>query len=88
MHGLSGLETAGAAVTAAAAVWGVVRRIGGHGRRHVRRWAAIWALPERVDNLTGAVNDLSAELRGTRQALTARLAVDEDALYRRTPGGL
>ena len=82
------LETVGAVLTALAAIWAVVRKVGNHSRRHVRRWAAIWALPERVDSLTGAVNDLSAELRGTRQALTARLRVDEDELYRRISGGL
>lgn len=82
------LETAGAVLTALAAIWAVVRKVGGHSRRHVRRWAAIWALPERVDTLTHAVNDLSAELRGTREAFTARLAVDEEALYRRISGGL
>lgn len=82
------IETAGTIAAALVAVVGVVWKVARHTRRHVGRWAAIWALPERVDNLTGAVNDLSAELRGTRQALTARLAVDEDALYRRISGGL
>lgn len=81
------LETAGAVLTALTAIWAVLRKVSGHSRRHVKRWAAIWALPERVDHLTEAVTGLSGELRGTREALTARLAVDEDALYRRTPGG-
>lgn len=80
------LQSLGAAAAAVVAVLTCLRLVGRHTRRHVGRWAAIWALPARVEELSAAVASLTAEMRGTREALSARLAVDEDELYRRMGG--